>query len=62
MPAADYDKQQVLGEGTFGVVTRAVARASGAVVAIKKLRRPKAAKDRSTIAYAITQSKLLSHR
>ena len=38
MPVADYEKQGVLGEGTFGVVTKAVHSQTRAVVAIKKLR------------------------
>ena len=36
MPYEDYEKLDVLGEGTFGVVTR--ARSSTGIVAIKKLR------------------------
>jgi cyclin-dependent kinase 7 len=37
MPAEEYDRQGVLGEGTFGKVYRAIVKASGRVVAIKRL-------------------------
>ena len=35
---ADYDAREVIGEGTFGVVSRAVNRASGQRVVIKRLK------------------------
>lgn len=38
MPQADYQKIEVVGEGTFGVVTRARVLKTGQVVAIKKIR------------------------
>lgn len=38
MPPADYQKVEVVGEGTFGVVTRANVIGTGKVVAIKKIR------------------------
>jgi serine/threonine protein kinase len=37
-PAADYQKQAEIGQGTFGVVHKAIQNATGRVVAIKKLR------------------------
>ena len=37
-PASDYEKLGVVGEGTFGVVTRAKRLADGEIVAIKKIR------------------------
>jgi cyclin-dependent kinase 7 len=49
MPYEDYEKQGHLGEGTFGVVTKAVRRAGGEVVAIKKLR-SRAAKEGTELA------------
>jgi len=38
MPQGDYQKIEVVGEGTFGVVTRARALKTGQIVAIKKIR------------------------
>mmetsp|Transcript_23827 Transcript_23827/g.39393 ORF Transcript_23827/g.39393 Transcript_23827/m.39393 type:complete len:306 (+) Transcript_23827:64-981(+) len=38
MPAADYEKLGVVGEGTFGVVTRARKQSNGKLMAIKKIR------------------------
>ena len=38
-PATDYEKQDKIGEGTFGTVHRAVVVATGKVVAIKKLKK-----------------------
>eukprot|EP00967_Tisochrysis_lutea_P001430 scaffold1908_cov27-Tisochrysis_lutea.AAC.1 len=38
MPHSDYQKIEVVGEGTFGVVTRAKVLKTGQIVAIKKIR------------------------
>ena len=40
MGHADYEKIEVVGEGTFGVVTRARVIKTGQEVAIKKIRKP----------------------
>ena len=44
-PAADYEKQAAIGEGTFGVVYKAIENATGRTVAIKKLRDMKSSRS-----------------
>ena len=41
MPAEDYEKGAVIGEGTFGVVTQAKRKQDGATVVLKKPKRQK---------------------
>ena len=45
MPATDYEKQGLLGEGTFGKVHKGVHRTTGAIVAIKKLMKATSRKE-----------------
>lgn len=45
-PAAGYEKGEHIGEGTFGVVSKAIQTSSGRTVAIKKLRAPKSSRAR----------------
>lgn len=46
MPAASYEKGVWIGEGAFGVVTKAKQSSTGRTVAIKKLRTPKGSHTR----------------